>query len=52
MRTGHRFIVTTIVAALVVPVLARRVSADPAPPNIVFILVDDVGREVLGCSGG
>lgn len=27
-------------------------TADPVQPNILFILADDVGREVLGCYGG
>ncbi len=27
-------------------------AADERPPNIVFILADDVGKEVLGCYGG
>ena len=27
-------------------------GAADAPPNIVFILADDVGQEVLGCYGG
>jgi arylsulfatase A len=27
-------------------------SAEKRPPNIVFILADDVGTEVLGCYGG
>jgi arylsulfatase A len=32
--------------------LALSCVATAKPPNIVFILADDVGREVLGCYGG
>ena len=28
------------------------VAAGPAPPNVLWILADDAGREVLGCYGG
>lgn len=32
--------------------VADEVPAEDRKPNIVFILADDVGREVLGCYGG
>ena len=31
---------------------ASAISADTTPPNILFILADDVGCETLGCYGG
>ncbi len=37
---------------LLVLVALNAVSAPPEKPNILFILADDVGREVLGCYGG
>jgi len=45
---------TTAFAALLVAFAARATFADEAkrPPNIVFILADDVGMECLGCYGG
>jgi arylsulfatase A len=35
-----------------VGILAATIAASAQPPNIVLILADDVGREVLGCYGG
>ena len=32
--------------------LAAALTANARQPNIVLILADDVGREVLGCYGG
>ena len=34
------------------PLGTRESHAAERPPNIVFILADDVGKEVLGCYGG
>ena len=39
-----------LVGLLALSALAR--AADGPKPNILFILADDVGREVLGCYGG
>lgn len=44
----HHFIL--ILACLLVP-LARLAPAAEGPPNIVFILVDDMGYGDLGCTG-
>jgi len=38
-------------AALALPRLARAKNADPRKPNIIFIMVDDMGYHDLGCFG-
>jgi arylsulfatase A-like enzyme len=41
-----------IVLSILTVVLSTNSSSAERPPNILFILADDVGREVLGCYGG
>ena len=52
----NRTSLTVSLAALLVSVALHgagpTTSAEERPPNIVFILADDVGQEVLGCYGG
>ncbi len=49
----QRFIFATTVLMISASAFsADSVSESPARPNILFILADDVGREVLGCYGG
>src|SRR5262249_13024156 len=42
----------SILFSLCLVIGASVCPAAEKPPNILFILVDDVGREVLGCYGG
>jgi arylsulfatase A-like enzyme len=42
----------TLVGISILLVVTTDLSAARRPPNIVFILADDVGQEVLGCYGG
>jgi arylsulfatase A len=48
MQTTNRFIRRLVFAGMCL----AGVHADSRQPNIVLILADDVGREVLGCYGG
>jgi arylsulfatase A len=50
MIAMSRFLCTF--ALICVGLFAQNLPADGPPPNIVLILADDVGREVIGCYGG
>lgn len=51
MHSGRWLMLRTVAAAIVV-LASSRAWGQPERPNIVVILLDDVGREVLGCYGG
>jgi arylsulfatase A len=48
LKMNSPFVATLAILAS----LVTSASAVDRPPNIVFILADDVGQEVLGCYGG
>jgi arylsulfatase A len=44
--------IVIVLAVVAAPLVVARPAHSAERPNILFILVDDVGREVLGCYGG
>ena len=45
-------LIALCLSSIFLPVMLVRILAGAEQPNILFILADDVGQEVLGCYGG
>ena len=45
------FFILSLTYGLLAGEMRSALAADDAPPNILFIMVDDLGKEWLGCYG-